>query len=62
MQRRRREIEQGHLFHPGQVRPAWEALPVETRTEVTRVLAQMLSAYQARHDAGSGATEEVQHD
>jgi len=62
MQRRRRgryETEQVNLFHPKRVRPAWEALPVEARREVTKLVARMLSAYKARHAA---ADAEVQDD
>ncbi len=65
MKRRRQGrigIQQGHLFHPKRVRPAWETLPVETRMEVTKLVARMLSAYRERHAAASGAAEEVQDD
>ncbi len=63
MQRRRRgrfETEQASLFHPQRVRPAWKTLPIEARREVTRLVARMLSTYQARH--ADPADEEVQHD
>ena len=66
MQRRRRgrfEAVQANLFHPRRVRPEWPALPVERREEVTKLVARMLRAHQARHAAPSvtgGA--EVPHD
>jgi len=66
MQRRRPgrfETEQANLFHPRRVRPAWEVLPVETRGEVTKLLARLLKAYQVRHAVPSGDPEgEVQDD
>jgi hypothetical protein len=37
-------------------------LAVETRMEVTKLLARLLSAYQARHAAGGAAEGEVRHD
>lgn len=66
MQRRRRdrfEAEQANLFHPRRVRPEWEALPVETREEVTKLVARMLRGHQARRAAPAvvGQTE-VPHD
>jgi hypothetical protein len=66
MERRRRgrfEVEQANLFHPRRVRPEWEALPVETREEATKLLARMLRAHQARHAALPVTGEaEVPHD
>jgi len=66
MQRCRRgrfEAEQTNLFHPERVSPAWEALPVETRRNVTRLVARMLSAHRARHAAPVGPVgPEVRHD
>ena len=59
-QRGRFETEQTNLFHPKPVRPAWETLALETRSEVTKLLARMLSAYQAPHAAAIDV--EVQHD
>lgn len=63
MQRRRRGryvTEQANLFHRKRSRPAWEALPLESREEVTKRVAQMLRAHQARQVASADA--EVQHD
>lgn len=54
------QTEQTNLFHPKPVRPAWETLPRETRSEVTKLVARMLTAYQARHAAAADA--EVRHD
>lgn len=66
MPRRRRgrfEAEQANLFHPRRVRPEWEALPVEAREEVTKLLARVLKAHRARHAAPAGGAEpEVQDD
>ncbi|MEO8180625.1 MAG: hypothetical protein ABI895_17455 [Deltaproteobacteria bacterium] len=63
MQRRyqgRFETEQTNLFHPKRARPAWETLPLETRVEVTKLVARMLSAHLARHAVA--AEVEVQDD
>ncbi len=63
MQRRRRgrfESKQGNLFHPQRVRPAWKTLPLETQKELTRLVARMLTDYQARH--GADYVEEVRND
>ncbi len=63
MQRSRRgrfEAEQVNLFHPQRVRPVWMELLLETREEVTRLVARMLSNYQARHVVDED--EEVRHD
>jgi len=63
MQRRRRgrfEVEQVILFHPQRVRPAWIEVPLETREEVTRLLARMLINYQIRQV--TDGDEEVRHD
>ena len=64
LRRGRYGTQQGHLFHPEGVRPAWESLPVETRMEVTKLVARMLSAYQTRHAAAPGgrAAKEARHD
>ena len=66
MQRRRRgrfEVQQANLFDPRRVRPEWEALPAETREEVTKLLARMLKALQVRHAARPGTAEmEMQHE
>jgi hypothetical protein len=65
MPRRRRgrfEAEQANLLHPRRVRPAWEALPVDAREQVTKLLARMLRAYQVSHAAPAGETEEGNHD
>lgn len=64
MQRRGQfKAEQANLFHPRRVRPEWEVLPIEAREEVTKLVARMLRAYQARHAAPSNRSEwEVQHD
>ena len=68
MQRRRRgrvENEQTNLFYPKRVSPACRAFPVETREQVTKLVAQMLSAHRARHAAVAtidGADEEVRYD
>ncbi len=47
MQRRRRdrfETEQANLFHAQRVRPAWMELPLQTREEVTRLVARMFES------------------
>lgn len=66
MERRRRgrfEVEQANLFHPRRVRPEWEALPMETREEATKLLARMLRDHQARRATPVSAKDgEVQHD
>lgn len=66
MQSRRRglfESEQTNLFHPKRVRPAWETIPVETRRQVTTLVARMLSAYRARRADPADTTDaEGQHD
>lgn len=56
-------MDQANLFHPRSVMPTWETLPAETRVEVTRLVARMLIAYQARQPGADGmAAEEVRHD
>jgi hypothetical protein len=65
MQRRRRnrfESEQTNLFHPKRVRPAWRTLPMETREQVTKLVARLLrlSACEAGHTGSADA--EVEHD
>lgn len=52
--------EQGNLFHPQRERPAWMALPLETRKEVARLVAQMLKRHQADHAFTD--VEVVRHD
>jgi hypothetical protein len=41
--------EQGSLFHPPRQTPPWSTLPLELRTEVTKLVARMLSAHRLRH-------------
>ena len=45
---------QASLFHPPKDTPLWDALPVETRTQVTLLIAQMLKQYRSREQPGDG--------
>ncbi len=61
--KRQFEAAQANLFHPRRVRPAWSSLPVETREEVTKLVARMLKQERARRVAPASATEgEVQNE
>lgn len=46
---RRLKGEQGSLFHPPRQTPPWSTLPLELRTEVTKLVARMLSTHRLRH-------------
>ena len=56
------EAEQGNLFRPKQVKPAWKTLPAEVQQEVTKLLAQMLKAHPMRRVPVRNDESEVQHD
>ena len=45
---------QASLFHPSKRTPLWNALPLETRTQVTRLIAQMLKQHRSREQPGDG--------
>jgi hypothetical protein len=51
---RAEKLVQASLFHPSKQTPLWDALPVETRTQVTRLIAQMLKQHRSREQPGDG--------
>lgn len=53
-------MDQTNLFHPKRLRPAWDSLPVDARTEVTKLFARMLSVYRERQTVVLAG--EMEHD